>query len=44
MPIAWEELDTLQDGRAFTIKTAPGRLAKTGDLWAGLTGDERSAG
>lgn len=44
MPITWEELDTLQDGRAFTIKTALGRLAKTGDLWAGLTGKERRAG
>jgi bifunctional non-homologous end joining protein LigD len=44
MPVTWEELDSLQDGRAFTIKTAPARLEKIGDLWAGLTGAERSAG
>jgi bifunctional non-homologous end joining protein LigD len=38
MPVTWEELETLPDGRGFTIKTAPGRLAKTGDLWKGLAG------
>jgi bifunctional non-homologous end joining protein LigD len=43
MPITWEELDSLENGRAFTIKTAPARLARTGDLWTGLTGSERSA-
>jgi bifunctional non-homologous end joining protein LigD len=43
MPITWEELDSLENGRAFTIKTAPARLARTGDLWTGLTGRERSA-
>jgi bifunctional non-homologous end joining protein LigD len=41
MPVTWEELDSLRDGRAFTVKTAPARLEKTGDLWAGLMGNER---
>lgn len=36
MPLAWEELEALSDGRGFTIKTAPARLEKTGDLWAAL--------
>ncbi len=44
MPVTWEELDSLEDGRGFTIKTAPARLATTGDLWAGLTGSERITG
>ena len=44
MPVTWEELDSLQDGCAFTIKTAPARLEKMGDLWAGLTRSERGAG
>ncbi|OFW58892.1 MAG: hypothetical protein A2133_02390 [Actinobacteria bacterium RBG_16_64_13] len=36
MPVSWKELETLADGRGFTIKTALARLKKTGDLWAGL--------
>jgi bifunctional non-homologous end joining protein LigD len=44
MPVTWEELASLQDGRAFTIKTALARMERTGDLWAGLTGNERGAG
>jgi bifunctional non-homologous end joining protein LigD len=36
MPVAWEELEMLHDGRGFTIKTALARLEKTGDLWASL--------
>jgi bifunctional non-homologous end joining protein LigD len=36
MPVTWEELETLSDGRVFTIDTALTRLAKTGDLWQGL--------
>jgi bifunctional non-homologous end joining protein LigD len=36
MPVTWEELGTLPDGRAFTIKTAPARLGRIGDLWAPL--------
>jgi bifunctional non-homologous end joining protein LigD len=36
MPVTWEELETLPDGRGFTIKTAPARLAAMGDLWARL--------
>jgi bifunctional non-homologous end joining protein LigD len=43
MPVSWEELDSLQDGGAFTIKTALARLEKTGDLWARLTGSEMRA-
>ncbi len=37
-PVTWTELETLEDGRAFTIKSTPPRLAKLGDLWAGLLG------
>jgi len=36
-PISWEELAFLKDARAFTIKTVPDRLIKTGDLWEALT-------
>ncbi len=36
MPVSWKELETLPDGRSFTIKTALKRLAATGDLWARL--------
>jgi bifunctional non-homologous end joining protein LigD len=36
MPVAWEELEGLRDGRTFTINTAIARLEKTGDLWKGL--------
>jgi bifunctional non-homologous end joining protein LigD len=45
MPITWEELEVLSDGRGFTIKTAPARLEGTGDLWASLVsrrGEARS--
>jgi DNA ligase D len=34
-PVTWDELDTI-DPSAFTIRTVPGRLAETGDPWAGL--------
>lgn len=37
MPVTWEELESLRDGRGFTIKTAVARLEKTGDLWEVLT-------
>lgn len=37
MPVTWDELASLSDGRAFTIKTALPRLEKTGDLWEVLT-------
>jgi bifunctional non-homologous end joining protein LigD len=36
MPVTWEELETLLDGRSFTIKTVLTRLAATGDIWARL--------
>lgn len=36
VPVAWEELDGLHDGRAFTIKNAVARVEKTGDLWEPL--------
>ena len=38
-----KEVESLEDGRAFIIRTAPARLGKTGDLWAGLTESERRA-
>ncbi len=36
MPVTWEELETLADGRGFTVKTTLARLEITGDLWADL--------
>jgi bifunctional non-homologous end joining protein LigD len=36
MPITWDEADAGVDPRAFTMATAPARLAAVGDLWAGL--------
>jgi len=39
MPISWEELDQLDhDATPWTIRTAPGRVQETGDLFAGLRG------
>jgi bifunctional non-homologous end joining protein LigD len=35
-PLAWDELDGPLDPRDFTIKTAPERFKKVGDLWARL--------
>ena len=35
-PLDWKELDEAIDPRDFTIKTAPERFAKVGDLWARL--------
>jgi bifunctional non-homologous end joining protein LigD len=35
-PLDWKELDEPIDPRDYTIKTAPDRFAKTGDLWAHL--------
>ncbi|MCX8033261.1 MAG: non-homologous end-joining DNA ligase [Thermoleophilia bacterium] len=37
MPVTWDELASLADGRAFTIRTALPRLERTGDLWEVLT-------
>lgn len=37
MPVSWEELPALSDGRAFTIGTAPARIEQVGDLWEVLT-------
>jgi bifunctional non-homologous end joining protein LigD len=32
-PITWKELDKTVDPREFTIRTAPARFRKVGDLW-----------
>lgn len=37
MPVHWEEIKEVYPSD-FTISTAPDRLAKTGDLWAGILG------
>ena len=35
-PLSWKEVDAGVDPRDFTIRTAPARFARTGDLWKGL--------
>jgi bifunctional non-homologous end joining protein LigD len=35
-PLTWKEVDGKIDPRDFTIRTAPARFRKVGDLWAGL--------
>jgi bifunctional non-homologous end joining protein LigD len=35
-PLTWREVDEGVDREAFTIRTAPERLKRAGDLWAGL--------
>ncbi len=35
-PLTWKEVDKGIEREAFTIETVPKRLAKVGDLWAGL--------
>jgi bifunctional non-homologous end joining protein LigD len=35
MPLRWDELDKVYPTE-FTINTVPDRMAKTGDLWAGI--------
>jgi bifunctional non-homologous end joining protein LigD len=39
-PLAWKEIETGVDRRDFTILTMPDRLARVGDLWAGLRRDK----
>jgi bifunctional non-homologous end joining protein LigD len=36
MPVTWQELRRLESPDVFTVRTAPARLARTGDLWAAL--------
>ncbi len=36
MPVTWQELARLRSPDVFTVRTAPARLAQSGDLWAGL--------
>jgi len=35
-PLTWQEVHDGVDREAFTIRTLPARLEKTGDLWAAL--------
>jgi bifunctional non-homologous end joining protein LigD len=35
-PLTWKEVNSKIDPREFTIRTAPARFRKTGDLWRGL--------
>ena len=35
-PLTWKEVDAGVDPREFTIRTAPARFRKAGDLWKGL--------
>jgi bifunctional non-homologous end joining protein LigD len=35
-PLTWREVDQGVDREAFTIRSAPERLKRVGDLWAGL--------
>jgi DNA primase len=32
--LSWDEIDEDLDPRDFTIRSAPARFAKVGDLWA----------
>jgi len=36
MPVTWQELGRMESPDVFTVRTAPARLARTGDLWAAL--------
>jgi len=35
-PVTWKEVDGPLDPRQFTVRTAPARFRKVGDLWQGL--------
>jgi bifunctional non-homologous end joining protein LigD len=35
-PLAWKEVDGKVDPRDFTVRSAPARFQKVGDLWEGL--------
>lgn len=42
MPVTWEELERGVDPAAWTLRTAPMRLAQVGDLWARAEAHRRS--
>ncbi|GAB6875969.1 non-homologous end-joining DNA ligase [Thermaerobacter litoralis] len=42
MPVTWEELERGVDPATWTLRTAPARLARTGDLWARAAAARRS--
>jgi bifunctional non-homologous end joining protein LigD len=35
-PLSWQEVDRGVKREDFTIQTVPARIARAGDLWAGL--------
>lgn len=37
-PLRWSEVEPGLDPRDFTLKTAPARFNRTGDLWAPVLG------
>jgi len=44
MPLRWSELTASLDAHTFTIRTAPNRIARVGDLWAAAMRTRNAAG